>query len=302
MKKSFGALVLLAIFPFLLCGCDGLGFFVPKKTQVTKKNLVIPFKGTLIGKVGIVPLTLEDLNQEVMSINKGIPDNQPEEKIVTSEQKINYVKTAMVRRALLYQEALNRGLDQDEDIVIVLEKAKMELLARKLMKNETDNITVTQKETEDAYNTYKDQFKDPETRNIREIVVSTEQEAKDVLVRILQGEDFAALAREKSKSSSSKDGGDLGFISKGKKFAQFDGVAFSDSLEIGKPSNIFKGPDGYYILKLEAKKGGKQKPLSEVYADINETLLFLKKQKRIDDLISQISKPNKIEINEGEIK
>jgi len=80
-------------------------------------------------------------------------------------------------------------------------------------------------------------------------------------------------------------------------------VAFSDSLEVGKISSIFKGPDGYYILKLEEKKGGKQKTLSEVYADLNETLLFLKKQKKIEGLISQLSNANKaIEINEGEIR
>jgi len=302
MKKNFSLLAILVALSFLLSGCDSLGFLTPKKTQLTKKNSVIPYKGTLIAKVGNVPITLEDLNQDIASYNKMVSEDQPEKKITTREQRIDYVKNEMVRRALLYQEALNRGLDQNEDIVLVLEKTKMELLALKLMKDETDNLEVTSKEVEEAYNTYKDQFKEPETRNIREIMVGTEQEAKDVLVQLLQGADFATLASEKSKSSSSKKGGDLGFISKGKKFVQFDGVAFSDSLEVGKTSNIFKGPDGYYILKLEAKKGGKQKPLSEVSADISDTLLYLRKQKKIEDLISQISKPNKIEINEGEIK
>jgi len=303
MKKSFSGLVLLVVFLFLLCGCNGSDFLNFKKAKVIKKTSAIPFKGTLIGKVGDIPLTLEDLNQDISNYNKTIPDDQLEKKINTREQKIDYVKNEMVRRALLYQEALKRGLDQNEDIALILEKTRMELLVLKLLKDETENLGVTSKEIEDAYNTYKEQFKDPETRNIREIVVDTEQDAKDVYVQLLQGVDFATLASGKSKASSSKNGGSLGFISKGKKFSQFDGVAFSDSLEVGKISSIFKGPDGYYILKLEEKKGGKQKTLSEVYADLNETLLFLKKQKKIEGLISQLSNANKaIEINEGEIR
>jgi peptidyl-prolyl cis-trans isomerase C len=303
VRKFFSLSVLLIIFPCLLCGCDGLDFLNSKKAPVTKKAPVLPFKGTLIGKVGNVRLTLEDLNQDIVNYNRSVPDDQSEKKISTREQKIDYVKNEMVRRALLYQEALSRNLDQDENIVRTLEKTKIDLLALKLMRDETDNLEVTPKEIEDTYNTYKDQFKESEARNIREIVVNTEQEATDVLVQLLQGADFATLANERSKSSSSKNGGDLGFINKGSKFAQFDEVAFSETLEAGKTSNVFKGPDGYYILKLEAKKGGKQKVLSDVYENIKETLLYLKKQKKIEDLINQLSKANKmIEINEGEIR
>jgi len=122
------------------------------------------------------------------------------------------------------------------------------------------------------------------------------------LIQLLQGGDFATLAKEKSRSASSKQGGDLGFISKGKKFAQFDEVAFSDTLDVGRISNIFKGPDGYYIIKLEAKKGGKQKSLSELWDDIKRGLTFLKQQQRIEELIGKLSRDAKIEIYEGEIK
>jgi peptidyl-prolyl cis-trans isomerase C len=302
MKKSFSLLVFLGLFALLSSGCDRLDFLNPGKIQAVKKAGTRGSRGTLIGKVGNIPLTLEDLNQDVINYNEIIPNDQPEKKIVTRDQKIDYVKNEMVRRALLYQEALNRGLDKDEEVASILEKTRMELTVLKLMRDETDKIEVTPKEIEEVYNTNKEQFKEPEERNIREIVLSTEQDAKDILIQLLQGADFATLAKERSKSSSSKNGGDLGFISKGKKFTQFDAVAFSDTLEAGKTSNIFKGPDGYYILKLEAKKGGKQKSLSELYEDIKRRLLFLDKQQKLEDLISRLSKTNKIVINEGEIR
>lgn len=303
MKSMFNALAFLGVFIFLLCGCDNLGFSSPKQTKVLQKNASpVITKGTVIGKVGNITLTLEDLNRDITAYNEIIPADSPEKKINSREQKINYAKNEMTRRALLYQEALNRGLDKDEEITSVLDRTKMELAVVKLMKDETDKIDATPKEIEDAYNTYKEQMKEPEERSIREIVVNTEQEARDVLVQILQGADFATLAKEKSSASSNKSGGDLGFISKGTKSAQFDAVAFSDTLEVGKTSNIFKGPDGYYILELEAKKGGKQKSLQEMYDDIKQTLIFLKKQQKIEDLINRLFKTNKMEINEGEIK
>lgn len=304
MKRNSGMLVFLGAFIFLLCGCDSLGLTLPKKAAkaVSKSAPAIVTRGTVIGHVGEIPLTLEDMNQDIASFNEMMPPDKPERKITTRDQRIDYAKNEMVRRALLYQEALSRGLDKDEEIAAVLDKTKMELSVVKLMKDETDKIDATAKEIEDAYNTYKEQLKEPEERNVREIVVSTEQEARDALVQLLQGADFATLAKEKSKASSSKDGGDLGFISKGKNPAQFDAVAFSEQLEVGKTSNIFKGHDGYYILKLEAKKGGKQRSLSEMYDDIKRTLILLKKQQKIEDLIIRLSKTSKVEINEGEIK
>ncbi|MFC1805161.1 peptidylprolyl isomerase, partial [Candidatus Omnitrophota bacterium] len=218
------------------------------------------------------------------------------------EQKINYLKNEMVRRVLLYREATDRGLDRSEDVRIALEKTKMDLLVVELIKREAEAMDVSSQEIEDYYNAYKDQLKEPEERQIREIMVSTETEARDVLIQVLQGADFSTLARQYSKASSAKDGGNLGMVKPGDKFPQFDEVAFSESLEVGKASSIFKGPDGYYILKLESKKGGKQKSLTEMWDDIKSGLTFLKQQQKIEDLIGKLSREAKMEFYEGEIK
>lgn len=302
--KNRMALVLLVCFGFLsLLGCDKLGAVNPaKKAEVKKSYASGPVKGKVIAKVNNIPVTLEDINQEIEAFNASVPVDRPELKITTREQKVNYLKNEVVRRTLLYQNAMDRGLDRNAEVLDALDKAKMQLLVLELIKNETEKIDVTSKEIEEYYNTFKDQLKEPEERQVREIVVSSEQDAKDVLIQLLQGGDFATLAKEKSRSASSKQGGDLGFISKGKKFAQFDEVAFSDTLDVGRISNIFKGPDGYYIIKLEAKKGGKQKSLSELWDDIKRGLIFLKQQQRIEELIGKLSRDAKIEIYEGEIK
>lgn len=285
-----------------LIGCDNFDFLKAKKTEAKKGLPERVVRGTIVAQVGSVPITLEEINQEIDFYNADVPADKPEQKITTREQKINYLKNELVRRALLYQEALNRGLDRNEDVVNALGKAKMNMLVLQLVKNETENVDVNSKEIEDYYETYKEQLKEPEERQIREIVISSEQDARDILIQLLQGADFATLAKERSKSTSAKNGGDIGFISRGKKSAAFDEVAFSDSLEVGKISTIFRCPDGYYILKLEAKKGGKVRSLSDMWDDIKRGLTFLKKQKKMEDLIGKLSTKIPTKIDEGAIR
>lgn len=296
--------LIISIFIFLgLVGCDKVNSTLnAQKAQPGKATPALAVKGKVIAKVNNIPITLEDLNQETEAYNAMVPADKPELKIATKEKKVEYLRNEMVRRTLLYQEALDEGLDRNEDVLRALEKTKMDLLVVELVRQKAQKIDVSSKEIEDYYNTYKEQLKEPEERSIREIVVPAEQDARDILIQLLQGADFATLARERSKSASAKNGGDLGFIAKGKNFAQFDAVAFSDSLEAGKVSSIFKGLDGYYILKLEVKRGGQLKSLSEMWDDIKRGLTFLKQQKAIDELIDKLSQKSTIEIYEGEIK
>jgi len=305
MKRSFIVCVILGLIFIGVLGCDKIKIPVSKKTEAAGARAVpvVPqVKGVVIAKVNNIPIGLEDFNQDVEIYNANVPDDKPELKITTKEQKVSYLKNEVVRRTLLYQNALDKGLDRNEDVLLALEKTKMQLLVMELVKQVSQKVDVSSKEIEDYYNNYKEQLKEPEERQIKEIVSSSEQEAKDILIQLLQGADFATLARSNSKSSSAKDGGDLGFIKKGVKSPQFDSVAFSDSLEVGKTSSIFKTPDGYSIIKLEGKRGGKQKPLSEMWDDLKKGLLFLKQQQVIEDLIGKLSRDAKIEIYEGEIK
>jgi parvulin-like peptidyl-prolyl isomerase len=307
VKKGF---LFLAIISLYLTGCDNIPFLSPKKATPPKKpkttKITPVIQGTLVAKVNNIPITLEDLNQDIANYNAMIPDSRSDLKITTKEQKISYLNSELVQRILLYQYGLNKGLDKDPDILRALRRAKIELIVLEVLKRETEQAQeVTAQEIQDYYDEYKDKdpfLKTPEERRIREIVVPTELEAREILIQILQGADFVSLARSRSKSVTSSKGGDLGFISPGTKFREFDEVAFSDALEVGKVSNVFKGPDGYYIIKLEEKRGGEEKPLSEVWDDLKAALTLNKQQQRILDIIKDLESKAKIEVYEGVIK
>ena len=295
-------LCIFALFFFL--GCDKINLSgkkkVPKKKEISSAAAT---KGTVVARVNNIVVTLEDLNAEIDAYNAMVVANdRPEAKITTPEQKVNYLKNEVMRRTLLYQEALDRGIDRDPEVINALEKSKRELLVIELLRQEAEKIEVTSREIEDYYNTYKEQLREPEERDIKEIVVATEAEATDIMIQLLQGADFSTMAKQRSRAASSANGGDLGFIKRGVKSPQFDNEAFSENLEPGKISKIFKGPDGWYILKLEAKRGGKQRSLTEMWDDIKKGLTFLKQQKTVEDLIGKLSRESKIEIYEGVIK
>lgn len=256
-------------------------------------------KGTVIAKINNYPITLEDINAEIDSFNAEIPADKSEEKIDSRDKKISYLKEGMIRKIILYQAALSRGLDKKEEIQKAMENFKQSILVAELVREETANIEPTSQEIEEYYNQFKEQMKEPEERRVREIVVSDEGQAKEILIELLKGTDFVAMAQERSISATKNKGGDLGYIKIGSKFPQFDENVFSPTLEVGKTSNYFKGPEGYYIVKLEDKRGGKAKALRELQEDIKKGLTFLKQQQKIEEIINKLNQEAKIEINEG---
>lgn len=76
----------------------------------------------------------------------------------------------------------------------------------------------------------------------------------DVILNDLkEGADFSELAKNFSEDGSAKNGGDLGFISRGSGLSsELENAAFA--LENGQISDAIKTKQGYNIIKLEEKK------------------------------------------------
>ncbi|MCM8783076.1 MAG: peptidyl-prolyl cis-trans isomerase [Candidatus Omnitrophica bacterium] len=278
----------------------------------TKKYEKTELKGTLIAKVNNIPISLEELNKDIDVYNasidmlSGLTDEEKKEaKIDNREKKIDYLKNVLIRQRLMYQAALDKGLERREDILELLERNRMGILVSALENDILKNIEVSSTEIEEYYKRIKDQLKEPEIRHIKEIVTKTESEARQVLIDLYQGADFSALAQSRSITDSAKKGGDLGELKmgeRGERYAAFDEVAFSGSLEKGSIAGPFKGPDGYYIIKIENIKAGRPLSLSEVWDRIKAILMGYKQREALDKFYSDISKNARIEIYEGQIK
>ncbi|MFH0791225.1 MAG: peptidyl-prolyl cis-trans isomerase [Candidatus Omnitrophota bacterium] len=299
----------------ILTGCDKFySLFGPKTVKPPKTAVSLPaVKGTIIARVNNIPITLEQLNKYVDSFNKNLDsrddlnaEEKKSRKIDTREKKIEYLNSSLIRQVVFYQAALDRRLDQKEEIIEILQNDKIAVLAAEMVNETIKNIDVSSAEIEKAYNENQQLFKEPEQRKVSEIVTQTEQEAKQALMELLPGTiDFVSLAKTRSIAKSKENGGDLGYIKKGQRGAQytsFDDVAFSAALQRGAVSGVFKVPQGYCIIRVEDIKEGKQASKTEAWDAIKEFMLIGKQEEELKKADSKYREDYKIESYEGEIK
>lgn len=142
-------------------------------------------------------------------------------------------------------------------------------------------LSITEEEARQYYLTHKDQFVQPATVTLREILLEVptttkggqttinvgkddevEQQAKAVRARIAGGEDFSAVAAEVSAASSKSNGGLIGPIN-------LTEVSPSLQERIGKMkagdiTEPLRVPRGFQILRLEALKLAAPQPFESV--------------------------------------
>jgi peptidyl-prolyl cis-trans isomerase D len=146
------------------------------------------------------------------------------------------------------------------------------------------SVQVSDAEVEQEYNTYKtERYSEPEEVHARHILLAVASGADDkqrdavrarataLLERLLKGEDFAAVAKEASEDKANKDnGGDLGFIPRGRTEEAFENAAFA--LQPGELSAVVETRFGFHIIKVDERKAAREKPLAEVREEIVRNL------------------------------
>ncbi|HFU7087490.1 TPA: peptidylprolyl isomerase PrsA [Bacillus cereus] len=162
----------------------------------------------------------------------------------------------------------------------------------KLAMNEAIKKSVTEKDVKDHYK--------PEIK-ASHILVSDENEAKEIKKKLDAGASFEELAKQESQDLLSKEkGGDLGYFNSGKMTPEFETAAYK--LKVGQISDPVQSPNGYHIIKLTGKKD--LQPYNEVKDSIRKNL----EAERIADptfshkLLQKELKKANIKINDSELE
>ncbi len=142
-----------------------------------------------------------------------------------------------------------------------------QLLKQKMMQKYAMLGSISRKEVELFYTTYKDSL--PKAgKSVRlgklQITVSPTQATREaayqkiaaIRQRIDKGEKFIDLAKHYSEDPNAAEGGDLGFVGKGTLGElTFEQKAFA--LEVGTVSDVFETRMGFHFITVEEKKGDK---------------------------------------------
>jgi peptidyl-prolyl cis-trans isomerase C len=82
----------------------------------------------------------------------------------------------------------------------------------------------------------------------RHILVDTEEQCNELKQQILDGTDFAEVAKEHSSCPSGRKGGDLGQFGPGQMVKEFDEVVFNN--EVNQVHGPVKTQFGYHLLEI----------------------------------------------------
>ena len=146
--------------------------------------------------------------------------------------------------------------------------------------------TVTDQDLQAYYDLHREEFRVPEQVKVAHILIKTplpaagakedekavadaRAKAEDVLKQVKAGGDFAKLAEKYSDDpGSAKQGGELGWIGRGRTVPEFEKAAFS--LGKGQTSDLVKSSYGFHIIRVEDKQAAHLKTLAEVKSEIEE--------------------------------
>lgn len=169
--------------------------------------------------------------------------------------------------------------DETEEFQKLMDEMKTELLSQMAISNLIKDLTVTEDEIKEYYETYPTRFQKGPQANAKHILVDSEEKALSIAGELEAGEKtFEEAAREYSTCPSGSQGGDLGTFGRGQMVAEFDQAVF-EAKELDKVIGPVKTQFGYHLIKVTSLTEGATPALEEVSEQIR-TQILSEKQNR----------------------
>lgn len=276
MKSIFGGttngicgVLVLAALAVLLTGCPGEP------------------EGDIIAKVNDDYLTkqeLEALVPEGYSVDR---ENLPK------------ILDKWVSNALMYQEAVKRGLLEDEETQLYLKRLERDYLVNELLDKITSSASVTQSDMLAYYEEHKDEFS-YEVKIVR-IVLQDSVLAERTLEEIRGGADFKKLAKERSQDMLLEGGQESRYFARGVGDPRMGGDPQVEetifALDEGEVSDVLSTQEGYQILKVvDRKKVKAEVSFAEVKEYIEVLLSYRRSQDMVDELLTSLRAEATVEL------
>jgi foldase protein PrsA len=182
-----------------------------------------------------------------------------------------------------YREALEeQGITEEQ----LREQIESKLLSDKIYAAVIKKAVVTEAEIKASYEENKAQYEQPESRQVRHILVKKEALADELYTKLRNGADFAQLAKKYSEdTTSAAEGGNFEAF-KGKTVPPFDKFVFD--AETGDLSKPIKTQFGWHVIEvLEDIEPPSVQPLDDVRETIKSTLLQEEQNKVLQDWVEE---------------
>ena len=310
MKKTF--LLPIALVAVILAGCGGGSTSLGKddvavvgKIHVTKKQYdallaqaqrsfkqqgrPFPKQGTTeyeTVKSQAVTLLVQQAERESKAGSMGIKISDAD----VSKRLVQIKKQYFQNKEARYQAQLKKQHLTDES---VRNDIRSQLISEAVFNKVTSSAKVSDSDVHDYYVTHPQLYSQPQSRDVRYILVKKKADADSVYAQVKTGGDKAwcTLAKKYAKDASGQNCGKATFT-KGQTVAAFDKIAFA------QPTKVVHAPiydptqykSWFVIEPLGNVKPRSSTPEKQVSASIKQQLIQTKKNQAMTDWVSSTTK------------
>jgi parvulin-like peptidyl-prolyl isomerase len=221
-----------------------------------------------------------EFQQEADNMGIKVTSDQVDKRIEQLKKQFYGGSDARYKKALTQQ-----GLTEDQ----AKDEVRAQIISEELFKKVTADVKVAPAAVKAYYTSHKSQYGQPETRQVRHILVQKKALADSIYAQLKSGANFAALAKKYSKDPGSASNGGKLTISKGQTVPQFDKVAFQ--LKKGELSQPVKTQYGYHVIQaLSEIKPAQSTPFAKVESSIKQQL---EQQRKNDEMTKWVEDKKK---------
>jgi parvulin-like peptidyl-prolyl isomerase len=277
---------------------EALGKFAALKHELTERvglnENAGEQSGEVLAEIGAQKITRMELDRQIealienqlgMMAGQLTPEQRKQQKAAMlqqfsgDQQRLQFLNSYIVQE-ILYRKARALKLTENPSVRAQLREAERSLLARQVMDSEMKRkILISETDVAGFFAMKKEDYFEPAWAALSHIVVADEETAKQVIARILAGEEFAELARELSTDAATKDkGGEIaGRVVSGRAIPGIKVEAAAlVPLFAAKEGDILGSPligeTGSHVFQLRKLTPGRQQSLEEVRSQIHAQL------------------------------
>jgi parvulin-like peptidyl-prolyl isomerase len=173
-----------------------------------------------------------------------------------------------IEERLLALEARERGW-----VAAGASESEEQAAVKKLLEDAVlSKVDVQATEVAAYYEAHAGEFTLPERRSLSQILVASDNEARDIRRRLQRDpRSFELLARSRSRGPEASSGGRMGTFAQGELPHELEAAAFA--LAPGAISPVVQTPLGYHVLRVDAREPARARSLDECEAEIRNKLL-----------------------------
>ena len=214
---------------------------------------------------------------------------------VTGALSLNRAIWQWLRDRLLAEEAISKGYHNSKRVTDEITFWHQNQLMNDLILSEIVSTKISETESAEYYEMNEEKYYSEPMVNVKEILVSNEKTAREILQKIEDSTNFSILANEYSiRKWAAANGGELGYFQIGQ-FKPLDKIAFSS--KIGDIVGPIQNGSEFSIIKIIGKRRKSKLPYRDVKSQIRGEILKEMEAGIYIKTINRVRSKHKISIN-----